>query len=56
MDLWKALGGELREMIWLASLVGALSALGVGLAVMLALAVDNWHTWSAVAKSLNAFA
>ena len=56
MDLWKALRGELREMIWLASLVGALSALGVGLAVMLALAVDNWQTWSAVANTLDAFA
>jgi hypothetical protein len=29
---------ELREMVWLASMIGALSVLGVGLAIVLAAA------------------
>jgi len=53
MELWKGLGEELREMIWLASLVGALSMLGVGLAVMMALALDHWPTWTAAARALS---
>jgi hypothetical protein len=56
MELWKGLSNELREMIWLASLVGALSVLGVGLAVIVALAVDNWPTWSAAQLALKQFA
>jgi hypothetical protein len=36
--MWKSLFDELREMIWLASMIGGLSALGVGLAVALAAA------------------
>jgi hypothetical protein len=51
MDLWKGLGDELREMLWLASLVGALSVVGVGLAVLVALVLDHWQTWSAAALS-----
>jgi hypothetical protein len=52
--LWEGFGEDLREMIWLASLVGALSALGVGLAVMVALALDNWPAWTmAAAEALN---
>jgi len=51
MELWKGLGDEVREMLWLASLVGALSVLGVGLAVIVALALDHWQTWSASALS-----
>jgi hypothetical protein len=35
-SLWKAVGHELLEIAWLASAVGALSAAGVGLAVLLA--------------------
>jgi hypothetical protein len=53
MELWKGLGEELREMIWLASLVGALSVLGVGLAVMVALALDHWPVWTATARALS---
>ena len=33
---------ELREVAWLASMVGGLSILGVVLAVALALAFDTW--------------
>ncbi|HEU0157912.1 MAG TPA: hypothetical protein VFR00_01300 [Hyphomicrobiaceae bacterium] len=51
MELWKGLGDELREMLWLASLVGALSVVGVGLAVLVALVLDHWQTWSAAALS-----
>jgi hypothetical protein len=36
--IWKAVGDELLEIAWLASAVGALSAAGVGLAVLLAAA------------------
>jgi hypothetical protein len=53
MELWKGLGEELREMIWLASLVDALSVLGVGLAVMVALALDHWPVWTAAARALS---
>ena len=55
MDVWKGLTSELREVIWLASLVGALSLLGVGLAVIVALAVDHWPTWSAAQLVLRLF-
>jgi len=56
MELWKGLGEELREMLWLASLVGALSVLGVGLAVMVALALDTWPTWTTAASALSQLA
>jgi len=56
MELWKGLTSELREMIWLASLVGALSVLGVGVAVIAALALDHWPTWSAAQLALTQFA
>jgi len=36
--MWNSLFDELREMIWLASMIGGLSALGVGLAVAFAAA------------------
>ena len=56
MELWKGLTSELQELIWLASLVGALSVLGVGLAVIVALAVDHWPAWSAAQLALIQFA
>jgi len=46
MELWTGVKDELREMLWLASLVGALSLLGVALAVIAAVAVDTWSTAS----------
>lgn len=36
--MWNTLWDELREMIWLASVIGGLSVVGVGLAVALAAA------------------
>lgn len=33
---------EFREVVWLASVVSGLSALGVGVAVGLAFALDHW--------------
>jgi hypothetical protein len=36
--MWKLLWDEAREAMWLASIIGALSALGVGLAIALAAA------------------
>lgn len=36
--MWNTLWEELREVVWLASVVGGLSVLGVGLAVALAAA------------------
>jgi hypothetical protein len=36
--MWNSLRDELREILWLISLVGGLSIMGVGLAVVLALA------------------
>jgi hypothetical protein len=35
-DVWKTVCDELREIAWLASMIGGLSAAGVGLAVVLA--------------------
>jgi hypothetical protein len=34
--MWNTVWDELRETVWLASMIGALSAVGVGLAVALA--------------------
>lgn len=34
--MWNAVKGEMREVLWLASVVGGLSVLSVGLAVVLA--------------------
>jgi hypothetical protein len=42
-NVWLA---EFREVIWLASVVSGLSVLGVGLAVMLAFALDQWASWA----------
>ena len=36
--MWNTLWNELREMVWLASVIGGLSVVGVGLAVALAAA------------------
>ena len=36
--MWESFWDELREMIWLASVIGGLSVAGVGLAVALAAA------------------
>jgi hypothetical protein len=36
--MWNTLWDEVREMVWLASVIAALSALGVGLALALAAA------------------
>jgi hypothetical protein len=36
--MWQTMWDELREMVWLASVIGGLSVLGVGLAVALAAA------------------
>ena len=35
-QVWRTVGTELLEIAWLASTIGALSAAGVGLAVLLA--------------------
>jgi hypothetical protein len=37
-EMWNTLREELREMAWLASVIGGLSMLGVGIAVALAAA------------------
>ena len=36
--MWKSMLDEAREVVWLASIVGGLSAVGVGLAVVVAVA------------------
>lgn len=36
--MWKSMLDEAREVVWLASIVGGLSAIGVGLAVVVAVA------------------
>jgi hypothetical protein len=38
MSFWNTIGQEIREVAWLASVVGGLSMLGVGLAVIVAMA------------------
>jgi hypothetical protein len=40
MRVWS----ELREVVWLASVVWGLSIVGVGLAVALAFVIDAWAT------------
>jgi len=45
MSIWSTLRVELREIAWLASIIGGLSVVGVGLAVTLALALDSWASW-----------
>jgi hypothetical protein len=37
--VWNSLGEELREIVWLASIVGGLSIVGVTLAVLLSQAL-----------------
>lgn len=41
MSMWQAWRAELGEVVWLASVVGGLSLLGVGGAVLLAMALDR---------------
>jgi hypothetical protein len=50
MSIWSTLRDELREIAWLASIIGGLSVLGVGLAVTLALVLDG--SWVATAWHL----
>ena len=38
IPMWKSMLDEAREVVWLASIVGGLSAIGVGLAVVVAVA------------------
>lgn len=38
MRVWESILHEMREVMWLASVVGGLSAAGVGLAVVVAMA------------------
>ena len=45
MEIWSTLRDELREIAWLASIIGGLSVLSVGLAITLALALDAWASW-----------
>lgn len=42
MSVWSTIREEMREVVWLASVVGGLSTLGVGLAVAAAFALDGW--------------
>ena len=37
--MWKSMREEMREVVWLVSIVGGLSVIGVGLAVALAAAL-----------------
>jgi hypothetical protein len=37
MSFWNTVRQEIREVVWLASVVGGLSMLGVGLAVVVAM-------------------
>jgi len=37
--MWKSMRDEVREVVWLVSIVGGLSLLGVGLAVAIAAAL-----------------
>jgi hypothetical protein len=39
MSFWRTVRDEVREVIWLASVVGALSVLGITLAVVVRLAL-----------------
>ena len=39
--MWKTVRNEVREVVWLASVVGGLSVLGVALAVALAAALPS---------------
>jgi hypothetical protein len=41
--MFAALQRELRDLLWIAFLTSGLSALGVGLAIILVLALDGWH-------------
>ena len=51
MSTWTTWRSEVREVVWLASVVGGLSVLGVGMAVGLALALDHWASWGPVVTS-----
>ena len=42
MRIWQGVWRELREVVWLATVLWCLSIVGVGLAVALALALETW--------------
>lgn len=42
MGFWNAAREEIREIVWLASVIWGLSVIGVGLAVMLAFLMNDW--------------
>ncbi|HWB44058.1 MAG TPA: hypothetical protein VG900_01335 [Hyphomicrobiaceae bacterium] len=41
MGLWSVVREEIREIVWLASVIWGLSVIGVGLAVMLAIVMND---------------
>ena len=42
MRIWQSVWRELREVVWLATVLWGLSIAAVGLAIALALALDTW--------------
>jgi hypothetical protein len=42
VGVWSVVRRETREVVWLASIVGGLSMLGVGLALAVVLVMDGW--------------
>lgn len=40
--MWNLVREEIREVVWLASVIGALSVAGVAAAVLLAYAMPSW--------------
>jgi hypothetical protein len=40
-NAWRGLQSEIREVLWLASVISGLSVLGVGVGVVLALMLDH---------------
>jgi hypothetical protein len=42
MGFWNVVREEIREVVWLASVIWGLSVIGVGLAVMLAFFTNDW--------------
>ena len=46
MRIVSAIGREVNEIAWVAVFAGALSVLGVGLAIALAIALDTWLPWA----------
>jgi hypothetical protein len=46
---WQPILNELRELVWLSSIIAILSIVGVGLAVALALTLDGYASWPGLA-------